>query len=222
MEPPTPAAPDVGSLERRWRDLWGRLGAQGDAGLVFAELVRRWSEPHRAYHTLVHLDEALAELDAARSQARQPDVVELAVWFHDAIYDPKARDNEQRSAEWAAQVLARAGLPAATGERVAELVLATQQHVAAPGDVDAQILLDADLSILGRPAARFDAYEAEIRREYAWVPADAFAVERARILRRMLERPVLYGTEHFRARLEAPARANLERSLAALAAPPTP
>jgi predicted metal-dependent HD superfamily phosphohydrolase len=141
--------------------------------------------------------------------------VQLALWFHDAIYDPRAQDNEERSARWADEVLGAAGASPASAARVRALVLATR-HAAVPEDPDAQLLVDVDLSILGAAPGRFAEYERQIGVEYSWVPRDAFRQGRANVLRRFLARERIFSTPWFHQRLESRARANLERSLAAL------
>lgn len=199
-------------LERaRWDDAWRALGVPAPRGLL-AELVTRYAEPHRAYHTAQHLRECFAQLDAASALAEHLADVQLALWFHDAVYDPRAHDNEERSARWAHESLVAAGARAGAAERVQALVLATK-HTAAPVGADAQLLVDVDLSILGAADARFAEYEAQIRHEYSWVPAAAFRERRARALAGFLERPSIYSTPWFASRLEARARANLSRSL---------
>ena len=174
----------------------------------------------RAYHTLQHLRECFAQLAPVESCAEHLAEVELALWFHDALYDTRAQDNEERSADWARQALAQAGVPAEVGARVRALVLATR-HAALPEVGDAQLLVDVDLSILGAAPVRFDEYERQIRQEYAWVPDAAFRQARANVLRGFLARPRIFGTPWFANRLEAPARANLARSLHALDAAPS-
>lgn len=149
---------------------------------------------------------------AVRAEANRPGEVEVALWFHDAIHDPKRPDNEERSAQWARAVAGQAGLEANVGERVAGLILATR-HDGATVDQDARVLVDVDLSILGAEPARFDEYERDVRREYAWVPGLVFRRERRKILRSCLERPRLFQTERLHAALEERARANLGRSL---------
>ncbi len=202
----------MAALQSNWERLWGSLDAAGDGQPVHADLIRRWSEPQRAYHNLEHLAHCLAELSDAADLVANRDGVEFALWFHDAVYDPKAADNEERSAELAAQVAGQAGLSAAFASRVCELILATKRHEPA-ADGDAAVLLDVDLSILGQTAERFDRYETEIRQEYAWVPEEVFRVKRAEILATFLTRPSIYQTETFRFRYEAVARENLQRSI---------
>ena len=197
-----------------WQRLWGELGATVVNGGLMNQLVGAYSERHRHYHTLQHLRECLAQFDAAATLARRPAEVELALWFHDAVYDPQRQDNEERSADWARASVLAAGCAAKMAERVAGLVLATKSHQAPAGGADAALLLDIDLAILGAAPGRFDEYERQIRAEYAHVPDDEFRTGRARVLRSFLERERIYLTDAFHDALEARARANLERSLA--------
>jgi predicted metal-dependent HD superfamily phosphohydrolase len=200
----------------RWSRAWEALGIDPPGGALDA-LLARYAEPHRAYHTLRHLEECFAQLEPVRARCERPAEVELALWYHDAIYEPREPRNEERSAEWAEAVLREAGVAADAAHRVRDLVLVTK-HDAVPETPDAQLLVDVDLAILGAPAERFDEYEAQVRVEYGWVPETAFRAARAKILRELLARPELYSTAWFRERLEARARANLARSLACLAA----
>jgi predicted metal-dependent HD superfamily phosphohydrolase len=201
-----------------WRRLWTALGAQTVNGGLFNQLVRAHGEPQRHYHTLQHLRECLAHCEAAAPLARRLEEVELALWFHDAVYDPRRQDNEQRSADWARSSVLAAGCDPAIAQRVAGLVLLTAGHEAPADEADGQLLLDVDLAILGAAPARFDEYERQIRAEYAHVPDPQFRAGRARILAGFLARPRLYATRPFHDALEARARGNIGRSLAALQA----
>ena len=190
----------------RWHELWERLGGRPADGL-YEELIGRYQEPHRKYHTPRHLDECFAHLDAARTLAEHAAEVELALWFHDAVYDTRRQDNEEKSADWARRVC-----PAEAADRVHALILATR-HDAVPSGRDAELLVDIDLSILGAAPERFDEYELQVREEYAWVPGFVFRRKRAEILEGFLARPAIFGTEMFFHSLEQAARANLRRSL---------
>lgn len=200
-------------LRERWQSLVSRVAARGaDSDRLFPEgerLLAAWSEPQRAYHTLAHLAACLAELPVP---AADPEAVELALWYHDAVYDPRAGDNEARSAAWAERALTTAGQPA-LGHRVAEMVRATAGHHAE--DADTAWVLDIDLSVLGRPEEEYDRFEAEVRAEYAWVPEEAFRAGRSRVLAGFLDRPRIFRSERFAAR-EEQARRNIDRALLAL------
>ena len=172
--------------------------------------MRAYSEQHRHYHTLQHLRECLAQFEAASMLARHPAEVELALWFHDAVYDPQRKDNEERSADWARASVLAAGCSPDIAERGAALVLATRSHVATADDPDTALLLDIDLAILGAAPARFAEYERQIRAEYAHVPEAEFRAGRARVLQGFLSRDRIYLTDAFHDALEGRARANLQ------------
>ncbi|MFC5461374.1 N-methyl-D-aspartate receptor NMDAR2C subunit [Massilia niabensis] len=200
------------SFHARWEGLWQALGKPLPAGLLGA-LLAAYGEPQRHYHTLQHLAECFAHLDEAQAPAGQAREVELALWFHDAVYDVHVRDNERRSADWALRDLGAAGLPPGLCERVAFLVMSTA-HDAPAASPDAQLLTDIDLAILGAPRARFAEYERQIRAEYAHVLAALFAGKRREVLQGFLERDRIYQTAHFATRYEQAARANLAQAIA--------
>ena len=181
---------------------------------VEADLRARYGEPHRAYHDATHIAEVLAWFDALTWQ--RPAEVYAAIWFHDAVYVPGAKDNEARSAE-----LARAaGLPVDV-DRVAELILLTARHGALEAadvrDPDTAHFLDADMAILGAEPAAFDRYDAAIRKEYAMVPDAAFRAGRRAFLASVLAKDRVFFSAYFHERLDAAARANLRRACDALA-----
>ena len=197
---------------KRWQDLWRRMGGRSDPAAHFATLQRRYAEPQRAYHTLEHISDCLAQFDYVSPQAICPDEVELALWLHDVIYDPQAADNEERSARWAVDLLQEGGVSAACMAWVGELILATR-HTGAPDEPDARLVADIDLSILGRSPEVFAVYEDRIRVEYQWVAEDIYRRERARILETFLARVSIYQTPFFKERYEVQARENLKQLL---------
>ncbi len=177
----------------------------------FNKLIAHYSEPHRAYHNGCHIAECLREFDLATHLTREPAAVEAAIWFHDAIYNPQASDNEERSAELARQYLFAIGAKTVFADSVATHILATKTHTAESND--SGVMLDIDLSILGQCEERFLEYEAAIRQEYAWVRDDIFREKRSEILTKFLQRPRLYVTDFFFVRYEKQARLNLEKSV---------
>ena len=193
------------------------LGLSEPEGAVFGDLMQRYSEAHRAYHTPQHLEECFHLFEDVRGLAQSSGAVGLALFYHDAIYDTHARNNEEKSAELARSILTSVGGPASLLSYVTDLVLVTR-HAAMPETDDQKLVVDIDLSILGAPQARFDEYEQQVRREYSWVDEAIFRAVRSKILQEFLARPAIYSTKTFRDRLERPARENLKRSIAALAA----
>jgi predicted metal-dependent HD superfamily phosphohydrolase len=195
-----------------------RLGATADGTALANTLLAAWSTPDRHYHDLRHLQDCLAQLDSAETDSKTHDLVEAALWFHDAVYDPRAADNEERSAAWAAEALRGIGISLDIASQVARLVRLTRGHDAV-ADRAGQLICDIDLSILGRPVELFDGYDRRVRAEYAWVPEPAYRAGRARVLEAFLRREALFQTPDFRRRFEAQARVNLRRALAALGQP---
>jgi predicted metal-dependent HD superfamily phosphohydrolase len=196
----------------RWLALWRQLELKGDGESVYRDLHAHYSEPHRHYHTLNHIADLLAGFDPAKALAQRPAAVELAIWFHDVIYDTHAADNEEKSAELARQRILETGGKPELADAVTALIMTTKTHDPALRP-DAPLLVDLDLGIFGQSAERFDEYESQIRREYRWVPALIFDPKRAEILERFLARPRIYVTDHFSAKYEQPARINLQRSI---------
>ena len=199
-----------------WDLAWTDLGVHAPERSVFDEVLRRWAEPHRKYHTSQHLHECLTLFERDRDLAEHPGEVAIALWFHDAIYETDRHDNEAASADWARRVLLGAGASAEAARRVHALIMATS-HSAMPSTADERLLVDIDLAILGAEPVRFAEYERQIRDEYAFVPEPRFVEKRAEILRGFLARPVLFSTPVYRARFDANARANLRAAIDALA-----
>ncbi|MFJ8478439.1 hypothetical protein [Kitasatospora sp. NPDC094011] len=199
-----------------WTALLHRCGTTEDPEPYGRELLRRWSEPQRRYHTPAHLRAVLGHVDALAGHAADPDAVRLAAWFHDAVYRPDRTENEQRSAALAVRALTAAGLPADRVAAVERLVLLTVTHDPAPGDRDGEVLCDADLAVLGGTPEAYAAYAAAVREEYGFVPEPDFRAGRAAVLRQLLALPALYRTPTARDRFTDPARTNLTAELDAL------
>jgi predicted metal-dependent HD superfamily phosphohydrolase len=180
------------------------------------ELVRRYSSVTRVYHDIRHLADVLAGVDLLSDEAADPRAVELAGWFHDAVYDVRRSDNEERSAVLAESVLPAYDFDDPFVAETARLVRLTQDHEAAPGDTNGAVLCDADLAVLARPESEYDDYTSLVRAEYRHVDEESFRSGRARILQGLLRQPTLFRTGYGRAHWEQPARANMERELSRL------
>ncbi|MFJ4523150.1 hypothetical protein ACIP4Y_19700 [Streptomyces sp. NPDC088810] len=176
-------------------------------------LLARWQEPQRRYHTVAHLTAVLDHVDTLEEYAADADVVRLAAWFHDAVYHPERSENEERSARLAERALPEAGVPDATTAEVARLVRLTVTHDPADDDRDGQVLCDADLAVLAAPPSAYAAYTAEVREEYHFVPSEAFRQGRSAVLRQLLDLPRLFRTPYGREHWEATARYNLTGEL---------
>ena len=202
----------------RWQALYSTLCTEADPQPVFDALVQAYTEPHRHYHTLAHIDACLSLFDEIQGLFARPAEAEWALWLHDIVYDPHAHDNEERSAAVSADILRRGAAPEAATERISALVLATR-HREIPHDNDTRLLVDIDLSILGAAPEVFDSYEHAIRCEYAWVHEALYREKRSEILEGFLRRKTIYLSEACRGRFEAQARVNLTEAIRRLLHP---
>ncbi len=201
------------SLES-WLQLWRGIQQISTGGHQrYEQLVALYSEPHRAYHNLAHIAHCLRELN----ECEYPYAEELAfaIWYHDAIYDPRAHDNEKRSLELANEVMSWGSFLRRTGGMVSHMIMSTK-HDGEPVDDGCKTMADIDLAILGQPPSEFDIYERQIREEYSWVDDEDFRTGRLKLLTSFANRQSVYFTEHFQKKYEAQARSNLEHSIARL------
>ncbi len=207
----------MGTMDRRelFQMTWRELEARGEPEPILKELEERWSEEHRLYHNLEHLDFCLAELQEVRELVDRPAELFFAAFAHDVVYDPRRGDNESCSVEWALRILEQAEVVAEARERIAWLVLATRQD-RIPAELEAQFLMDADLAILGRSPDEYSDYERRIRKEYHHLPRLLYRAGRARVLKRLLKRHAIFLSEAFRNSYEDTARSNLRHTLARL------
>ncbi len=201
-------------LQDRFVHALALAGSRRAGDATFGEIVARYGENHRHHHTLDHIATCLGWLDEHRDLARQPAEVELAVWYHDVVYEPAARDNEQRSADLARKSLRALDVEVGAVDRIARHILATRDHEGDAGD--SGLLVDLDLTVLGSGPREFDEFEHRIRQEYRHLPDRLYRIGRRRVVERFLDRTTIYGIPALRDRFEAPARANLARLLVTL------
>jgi predicted metal-dependent HD superfamily phosphohydrolase len=198
-------------VQRSWAALAAALGAPAAwATATAADLEARYREPHRAYHTLEHVQQVLDTVDeliAAGEPVADPLAVRLAAWFHDAVYEPLGGGNERASADLAIRALRAGGVDPVRRAAAAALVLDTADHV--PRSADARVLVDADLAILAAPPEAYERYTLAVRREYAALPEDRWLAGRSAVLSRLDARRPLYATATMRERAEARAHRNL-------------
>ncbi|MEW9527993.1 metal-dependent phosphohydrolase [Microbispora sp. NPDC049125] len=195
----------------------GLAGSPAGRALT-AELLARWAEPHRRYHTTAHLRAVLAAVEPLAALAGDADAVRLAAWFHDAVYEGRPGWDEERSAQLAQARLPACGAAPGRVREVARLVRMTATHSYDPGDADAAVLCDADLAVLGSAPEEYDAYARAVREEYRHIPDEPFRAGRSAVLTRLLTGDHLFGTEAGRDLWDRRARENMRRELAALAA----
>jgi predicted metal-dependent HD superfamily phosphohydrolase len=200
----------------RWQGLWSALGAEAPAG-SFDMLLGRYSEPHRRYHDARHIDRCLLHFEALKSFAQRPELVELALWLHDAVYDTRSHDNEARSADLAEALLESAGLHHLV-DPVQSMIMGTRHQVACPAD-DVGLVVDIDLSVLGANPQDYLAYVQQIREEYSWVPDKEFRDGRIKVLKAIAGHARIYSHDLCFGLWEFRARENLSHELSTLEAP---
>ena len=183
---------------------------------IWRELAVAYGENGRFYHNLHHIQHALDVAEQLQAVATDFTAVQLALWFHDVVYDPRRSDNEAQSAAFAERVLRPLGFPNERLETIKALILVTQTHETAVADPNVWVMLDADLAILSAPPAQYDAYARAIRQEYSFVPEEQYMVGRTAVLQKFLARSPFYFTEQMRMGGDTAVYANLKRELAQL------
>jgi predicted metal-dependent HD superfamily phosphohydrolase len=195
-------------LAKQWSGLAARLGlsaaVRDDAWHL---IVTAYSEPHRHYHTLTHIEDVVAKFDTLRDRFAMPESVLLALFFHDIVYDPARQDNEAQSAALLCDRLR--DIDGALLNHACFCIWESKGHKAT-GDADTDLFLDLDMSILGAPWADYLKYAQGVAREYLPVyGAEAYAAGRPSLfLEPTLAAEHIFLTEPFAA-LEAQARQNL-------------
>jgi predicted metal-dependent HD superfamily phosphohydrolase len=205
-------------LQPAWEQLLQACGiARPMAQARFPTLVETYNSPGRVYHTLSHIQSVLAWIERLSASAVDLPAIQLAAWFHDCIYDPRASDNEEQSALFMERFFSDLSLPDGMLQAASAMILSTKTHRVAEDQTDCQILLDADLAILGVPFEAYEAYARAIREEYAWVPTDAYRTGRVQVLQAFLQRGRIYWTDYAFTVLEEQACANIRREIIFLA-----
>ncbi len=201
-------------------DNWSKLLQEFNISQVatkqnFNKIVESYSTPNRYYHNLKHIHHVLEVIESLEFQTKifETTTVKFAAWFHDIVYDTKAKDNEEKSAEYAMEILSSLSIPSDVIKNVKKLILQTKNHYASNTDFDGQILLDADLAILGSNPAKYCKYTQAIRQEYIWVPDTEYFAARKKILETFLQRDNIYFTQFMQETKEKIARNNIETEI---------
>lgn len=178
-------------------------------------LYAAYSEKHRYYHTVKHIEAMLAHYDAVKDLAERPAEVELAIWFHDVIYKPFSKSNELDSAEWAKEFCLSNGYDLEGAERVHSLIMATL-HNGKAQDKDQKLIVDIDLTILGASPEVYEEFERNVRKEYKMVPSFIYRKKRKELLESFLNNASIYSLDYFKNKYESAARHNISRAIEAL------
>ncbi len=202
------------NLKGDWLSLFPAISQTDEkSGKIFDYLVQKYSEPHRCYHNLSHVNSLLGAAESFKEKFTDYGSVKLAIWFHDAVYQPKRADNEAKSARLAAASLEKLETPEELIEKTRRMILATEKHEAERLDFDGKLFLDLDLGILGADEETYDEYRRAIRQEYSFVPFFLYCRSRRRILENFLSREFLYFTEEMREKCERRARQNIANEI---------
>ena len=193
--------------------LWRRLGAYSDDRITraYMDLLDHYYKGYRKYHNLEHINDCLTELCVIPTQAEDHDILKLAIWYHDIVYDLNAKDNEENSAQLLKEWMTNFQLPLEKIKKATDIIIATK-HNSIPDSYDAKLMLDIDIANFG-DAEKFAEASKSIRREYCFVPDDVFARGRLNILQSFLDRPSIYLTEVFQKRYEKTAREYLQTAI---------
>ena len=195
----------------RWTQLMSRMQLPNNIHTCKA-LFDAYLEKHRHYHTVEHINASLKHLDSASSLAEQPNALELALWFHDAIYKPFSAHNERKSSEWAIDFLKGNDCTQELIDCVDQLIMATA-HTTQAQTTDEMLIVDIDLAILGSSEKAYDQFEQHVRQEYRHVPAFFYRRKRKKILKSFLKRERIYHHDFFAEQFEDNARLNLARAI---------
>jgi len=201
-------------LETRWQMLMDAFGFDENT-IAFSHLTKRYEEKHRAYHNLEHVKDCLFQLDNYAGLVKEKHLIEMAIWFHDIIYNPYRKDNELKSAEAASHFLSGQNTDAQDIQKVYDLILSTL-HVEEPKNDSEALIMDIDITILGSEESRYESYCVKIRKEYRWIPGMIYRRKRKEILQRFLKRERLYFTDYFYSMLEEKARLNISAEISGL------
>ncbi|MBK1987139.1 hypothetical protein A0J48_006235 [Sphaerospermopsis aphanizomenoides BCCUSP55] len=205
----------IDSLFFRWQQTVQAFGVDRiTAKPAFDDLVLAYSSCDRYYHTLQHIYSVLNTIDILKIYLQDLPSVQLAAWFHDVVHNTQAQDNEEKSAEYAAEMLPKLAIPANQMTKVKNLILCTKKHQA--DNIDGQVLLDADLAILGAAPIDYQVYAKAIRQEYAWVEESEYITGRRKVLEQFLQRQSIYSTPLMLESFEELARLNLQAELKTL------
>ncbi|GAA6618062.1 HD domain-containing protein [Scytonema sp. NUACC26] len=200
----------INKLFHQWQHLLVSFEVKPElTHVTFTQIVTAYSSPNRYYHTLEHIEYVLNIIESLQDKIQDLEAVQLAAWFHDFVYDPQRNDNEEKSSEYASVLLTSLEFSSRIIATVSHFILSTKSHQTTPDNCDCQVLLDADLAILGSSPVEYGNYAMAIHQEYAWLSEAEYFVGRKRVLQRLLQRDRIYYTEPMFQAFELSARSNI-------------
>jgi predicted metal-dependent HD superfamily phosphohydrolase len=179
---------------------------------TFDDLLNDYTGEKRHYHALSHITNLLTLLEDNKFRIHDEETIFFAIWFHDVIYNTWKNDNEERSADYADEVLRQTEMPPSQIQKIKYFINATKTHTA-DDDNDLALFLDFDLSILGAEEDIYAVYKRQIREEFSSFPNFIYNRGRKKALRGILEKPYIYHSDAFRRTFENQARENIQREL---------
>ena len=199
---------DIISLKKIWNQFCNDLNAQGNIEKEFEFLIKNYQEEGRGYHNLKHIEETLSDFEEVKDLINEALEVQMAIWYHDIIYDSKRPDNEETSAEIAIESAKRLNIDSHFAKKVYNLIILTKGHLPS-NNPDSKYLIDIDFGILGKNSSRFAEYEDGIKKEYSNYSDGEYKTGRIKVLENFLNRESIYQTEYFRNKYEEKARKNI-------------
>ena len=200
------------TLKNRWFKFFKRINGQGNSNKIFNEIIKRYSEPHRFYHTLNHINDCLKEFDKVKDLCKNPNEVEFAIWFHDIIYNSGEKNNEEKSADFAYKLAKNIKLLDKFAKDIKQLILATK-HNSTPKKNDARFIVDIDLSSFAKPWKILKEDNKKIKKEYSFIKNKKFKIGRSVLLESFSIRSNIFLTDYFKEKYERKARENIKRFL---------
>ncbi len=203
-------------LLERWKLLAQKLHIPSSKCLEIYQLIQeKYGEKHRKYHNLSHIYSMLLLAEQEHKQFVAPDLLALAIWFHDIIYNAKRKDNEQKSADFARKLLVDY-YPTEKLDLLEKMIVSTKKHVPLADFSDIHWLLDFDLAVLAADRPIYEQYTLAIRQEYKIFPNLIYKPGRRKVLTHFLNMDAIYYTDSFRSNYETLARENLNWEISRL------
>lgn len=196
----------------RFTALWVRslnTGTAGDSDEVFGKVLAHYSESHRRYHTPQHIEHCLRQFDHAVAHVKEQDTVEMAIWFHDIIYDIPPTQNELKSAQLFRSIT-KDRIDPTLCQNVYDMILITM-HKVTPTRNDEKLLVDVDLSSFALPWEEFKKDSENVREEFSNKSDQDFYSAHIKFMQSLLDRPSFFSSDFFREKFEANARENVQR-----------
>jgi predicted metal-dependent HD superfamily phosphohydrolase len=202
-------------LKSLWYELASKYKAEAEVvESYWVEIYKSYNSPKRFYHNLNHLEYMFEILAPFKHLLKDSDAVYFSIWFHDIVYNSSKRNNEEQSALKASEILIKLNVPVELKTKVEQMILTTKSHMSIKsGDFDTNILLDADLAILGSDKESYIAYSKSVRKEYGQYPDLLYNPGRKKVLQQFLHSDYIYKTEEMRNQFEAQARTNISFEL---------